>query len=250
MSNRNLRTTLAAAALAVVGMLAAGCSAEDPGPQSEPTEPTQTASAEASAETETTKAEAESSGEWDKDGDWNAEWDENRPESAKAGDTYHLADGTTYTHAEMKAKREDPEPTFDSTPVEDIAEDDLPITEGSFSAEKHMEVPEPVTPNTCTDPEAIEANEGHEPAGWPAGVAEGEELPDPECHPDFIELPTWEHYHSTCMDPIAHGTALPPEHPQSTASEEEYRSFAWEASQMRSWWTPPAEGEDCYGHEG
>lgn len=137
MNKRRHRSTPAVAALAVGGLLAAGCGSEEPGPQREPTEPIQTASVEASAGTETTKAEAEaeSSGEWDNDGDWNEEWDENRPESAKAGDTYHLADGTSYTHAEMEAKREAPEPTFDSTPVEDVEADDLPITEGSFSAE-------------------------------------------------------------------------------------------------------------------
>lgn len=108
-----------------------------------------------------------------------------------------------------------------------------------------MEAPDPVSPITCTDSEAIEANEGHEPAGWPQSWSEGQELPDPECHPDFIELGSWEHYHDSCMHPQAHGTVVP-----GSMTEHDYRAAVWEASEIRSWWTPPAEGEDCYGHSG
>lgn len=35
----------------------------------------------------------------------------------------------------------------------------------------------------CTDEDALAANAGHQPAGWPAEWEEGEPLPDPECHP-------------------------------------------------------------------
>lgn len=113
---------------------------------------------------------------------------------------------------------------------------------------------ERASPILCTDGEALRANEGHQPAGWPSGIAEGEDLPDPECHPDFIELPTWEHYHSNCMHPRAHGTLGTDEDleraGQAPMSEQERWAAEWEASEIRSWWTPPAEGEPCLGHEG
>lgn len=113
---------------------------------------------------------------------------------------------------------------------------------------------ERATPIMCSDGEALRANEGHEPAGWPTSVAEGEDLPDPECHPDFIELPTWEHYHSTCMHPQAHGTLGTDEDlersGQDPMSEQERWEREWEASEIRSWWTPPVEGEPCLGHDG
>lgn len=113
---------------------------------------------------------------------------------------------------------------------------------------------ERATPIMCSDGEALRANEGHEPAGWPTSVAEGEYLSDPECHPDFIELPTWEHYHSACMHPRAHGTLGTDEDlersGQDPMSEQERWEREWEASEIRSWWTPPAEGEPCLGHEG
>lgn len=102
--------------------------------------------------------------------------------------------------------------------------------------------PDPVT---CTDPAAIEANAENTPAGLPAGWAEGEALPDPECHPDYIELSGWEYEDSTCMDPIAHGTVDP-----RGLSEEEYRAAEWEASEARATWTPPSDDEDCSGHGG
>lgn len=107
--------------------------------------------------------------------------------------------------------------------------------------------------SVCTDETALAANADHEPAGWPAGHQEGEPLPDPECHPDFIELANWEHYYADCMHPLAHGHAPgsdsrePGENPRA---DQRRWAFEWEASELRSWWTPPAADQDCFGHDG
>ncbi|GEM_PF-4350127 len=96
--------------------------------------------------------------------------------------------------------------------------------------------------------------EGYEPAGWPQGWEEGDPLPDPDCHPDFIALEAWEHHDAQCMDPIAHGTLATDEELEEMGEDpmapEERLEAEWEASEIRAWWSPPAEGEDCYGHDG
>jgi len=44
----------------------------------------------------------------------------------------------------------------------------------------------------CDDPEAIEANADHEPAGTPTDWDGRGDMPNPECHPDFIEVEAWD----------------------------------------------------------
>lgn len=105
---------------------------------------------------------------------------------------------------------------------------------------------------TCPDEAELADQENHEPAGWPAGYDEGENLPNPECHPDFIPLAEWEHQDSECTDPVAH-RPIPTDEEliadgQQTVPVLDRWRMEWEASSVRAEWTPPAEGESCQGH--
>lgn len=46
----------------------------------------------------------------------------------------------------------------------------------------------------CTDQEALAENASHEPAGWPQDWDGEGAMPDPECHPDFIEVHRWDRF--------------------------------------------------------
>ncbi|GAA1803286.1 hypothetical protein GCM10009771_02020 [Nesterenkonia flava] len=88
----------------------------------------------------------------------------------------------------------------------------------------------------CSDPSALAANAGHVPAGWPQNWTEGEPLPDPECHPDFIEMRAWDLFDEfhLCCEGLETSTVI--RHPGM--SEQEIYDRHWEASRARAEWEP------------
>lgn len=88
----------------------------------------------------------------------------------------------------------------------------------------------------CTDEAALAANAGHEPAGWPAERQSGEPLPNPLCHPDFIEMLAWDHYDEfmACCEGLQNGTTMMP----PGADDQRVFGALWEASQERADWSP------------
>lgn len=114
-----------------------------------------------------------------------------------------------------------------------------PTTEDVLTDEEYdaaMEIgPEDVV--ECTDPDAIAANRTGDPAGWPRDWNRGDELPDPKCHPDFIELNSWENLEkfSACWDGFETGALGLP----ADASEQEKYEIEWEASKDRKDWSFP-----------
>lgn len=97
----------------------------------------------------------------------------------------------------------------------------------------------------CSDPAALAANEGHEPAGWPAGVASGDPLPDPECHPDFIEVHEWDRFDEfhACFEGPETSTAIR----TSDMSDAEANRILWDQSQARANWEWPQNEEPFWG---
>lgn len=93
----------------------------------------------------------------------------------------------------------------------------------------------------CTDSEAQAANEGHDPAGWPQDWNEGEPLPDPECHPDFIEVLSWDRYDefSACWEGPETSTLVR----TADMTEQDVYHSVWEQSQARADWEVPASDE-------
>lgn len=122
-----------------------------------------------------------------------------------------------------------------------------------FMDPSEVEPPGEAEAEDCPDGQSDLPDEA-EPAGWPQDWEEGEPLPETACHPDFIPLETWEHSDSQCMDPVAHGTLLTDEELAEMGEEpmdpDARLEAEWEASQLRASWSPPAEGEDCYGYQG
>ncbi|WP_300343712.1 hypothetical protein [Nesterenkonia sp.] len=90
----------------------------------------------------------------------------------------------------------------------------------------------------CTDPEAVAQREAHEPAGWPQEWDGEGMMPEPECHPDYVEIVTWEYYNKPCGCEDLLSTLAYPER----LSEAELREALWEQSRARAEWTPPASG--------
>lgn len=86
----------------------------------------------------------------------------------------------------------------------------------------------------CTDEAALAANADHEPAGWPAEHQPGEPLPNPECHPDFIEKHEWELFDVfyACCEGRQTGTAVT----DRNATEQSEFKTLWGQSQSRANW--------------
>lgn len=88
----------------------------------------------------------------------------------------------------------------------------------------------------CTDDETLAANAGHDPVGWPADHQRGEPLPNPQCHPDFIEVHEWELFDvfHACCEGAQTSTAV------TQRSWDEQREFEvlWGQSRARANWSP------------
>lgn len=100
----------------------------------------------------------------------------------------------------------------------------------------------------CSDPEALAAHEGNDPAGWPQDWDGEGAMPNPECHPDFIEVHKWdkfEEFHA-CWEGIETSTAV---RDASMTDADTYR-ILWDQSRARADWewsdygTPPELASD------
>lgn len=92
----------------------------------------------------------------------------------------------------------------------------------------------------CDDPEAPAANRGHEPAGWPQEWDGEGAMPEPECHPDYIEVLAWEQFDAFTRCWEGPETSAFSDIDQF-ATEAERREGLWEQSRARAEW-PGYEG--------
>ncbi len=91
----------------------------------------------------------------------------------------------------------------------------------------------------CEDPESLvekDAHNGHnQPVGWPQDWDSTGAMPDPYCHPDYLEIGEWEHLEafSSQWEGTETSTLVDAGQPQ-----DEINKFLWEQSQARADWTP------------
>lgn len=98
----------------------------------------------------------------------------------------------------------------------------------------------------CEDDEALAAKAAHnggvQPAGWPQDWDGNGAMPDPLCHPDYLQIDEWEHLesHSACWEGIETSTLV--RHGQS---QQEVDESLWQQSQARADWEPSPAGGTC-----
>lgn len=91
----------------------------------------------------------------------------------------------------------------------------------------------------CQDEEALvekaEHNAGDQAAGWPQDWDGEGQIPDPYCHPDYLEIGEWEHLqaHYACCEGVETSTFV-----RAGQSQDEINKFLWEQSQARAGWAP------------
>lgn len=98
----------------------------------------------------------------------------------------------------------------------------------------------------CQDDEALAAkaahNDGAEPAGWPQDWDGTEAMPDPLCHPDYLQIDEWEDLeaHSACWEGTETSTLV-----RTGQSQEEVDEQLWLQSQARADWEQNPAGGSC-----
>lgn len=98
----------------------------------------------------------------------------------------------------------------------------------------------------CEDDEALAQKADHngesQPEGWPQDWDGSGAMPDPYCHPDYLEIGEWEHLetHSACWEGTETSTLGDQGQPQ-----EEIDTALWEQSQARADWEPNPPGGTC-----
>lgn len=98
----------------------------------------------------------------------------------------------------------------------------------------------------CEDEEALaqkaERNGEDQPEGWPQDWDGSGAMPDPYCHPDYLEIGEWEHLeaHSACWEGTETSTLVDQGQPQ-----DEINTALWEQSQARADWEPNPPGGTC-----
>lgn len=98
----------------------------------------------------------------------------------------------------------------------------------------------------CEDPDALAEkaahNAGDQPTGWPQEWDGSGDMPDPYCHPDYLEVGEWENLesHSACWEGIETSTLGDDGQPQA-----EIDKFLWEQSRARADWQPNPPGGTC-----
>lgn len=92
----------------------------------------------------------------------------------------------------------------------------------------------------CDDPEALAANEGHDPAGWPQDWDGKGAMPELECHPDYIEMLEWDQFDSfmACWEGIQTSAFYSTD---QFRTEADLREALWDQSRERAEW-PGYEG--------
>lgn len=111
----------------------------------------------------------------------------------------------------------------------------IPLSGETVDDPMYFDVPIEVFPQ-CSDEEALIANEGHAPAGWPQDWDGHGEMPAPECHPDFIETLSWEHFDafSACWE----GPETSTPSVEGIRDEADRRAQLWSMSRARADWEP------------
>lgn len=98
----------------------------------------------------------------------------------------------------------------------------------------------------CEDPDALgekaEHNGDSQPEGWPQDWDGEGAMPDPYCHPDYLEIGEWEHLeaHAACWEGTQTSTLGDEGQPQ-----DEINKFLWQQSQARANWEPNPPGGTC-----
>lgn len=98
----------------------------------------------------------------------------------------------------------------------------------------------------CEDSEALEQkaehNGGEQPAGWPQDWDGEGAMPDPYCHPDYLEIGEWDHLeaHFACWEGIETSTIG-----DQGQSQDDINKSLWEQSQARAAWEPNPAGGTC-----
>lgn len=98
----------------------------------------------------------------------------------------------------------------------------------------------------CSDDAALsekaEHNEGSEPAGWPQEWDGTGAMPDPLCHPDYLEIGEWEDFdaHFACWEGIETSTIV-----GAGMSQEEIDEALWDQSKARAVWEQTPAGGTC-----
>lgn len=91
----------------------------------------------------------------------------------------------------------------------------------------------------CQDEEALAEkaayNDGDQPVGWPQDWDGTGAMPDPYCHPDYLEIGEWEHLEAfvSRWEGIETSTIV-----DTGQSQDEINELLWEQSQARAEWTP------------
>ncbi len=115
-----------------------------------------------------------------------------------------------------------------------------------YSDEAALSEGEEVEHLRCEDEQALEAkaahNGGEEPVGWPQEWDGAGPMPEPLCHPDYLEIGEWEDYeaHFACWEGIETSTMV-----RQGQSDDEVNEFLWEQSQARADWEPNPPGGTC-----
>lgn len=98
----------------------------------------------------------------------------------------------------------------------------------------------------CDDDEALaeksEHNNGEQPVGWPQEWDGTGAMPDPLCHPDYLEIGEWEYLeaHTACWEGIETSTIV-----GTGQSADQINARLWEQSQARADWEPNPAGGTC-----
>lgn len=98
----------------------------------------------------------------------------------------------------------------------------------------------------CSDDAALsekaEHNDGSEPAGWPQEWDGTGAMPDPLCHPDYLEIGEWEDFdaHFACWEGIETSTIV-----GAGMSQEEIDEALWDQSKARADWEQTPAGGTC-----
>lgn len=114
----------------------------------------------------------------------------------------------------------------------------IPLSGETVDHPAYLYVPVEVFPQ-CDDEQALTSNEGYETSGWPQDWDGEGSMPDPECHPDYIEILEWDHFEAfhACWDgPETSTLGI-----EGISDEADRRSSLWEMSQRRADWEPKAD---------
>lgn len=120
----------------------------------------------------------------------------------------------------------------ETTPVEEIDDfDPADYEELRGEIVSHLE---------CADEEALEAKAEHnadreQPVGWPQKWDGDGSMPDPLCHPDYLEIGEWVHFEefNAAWEGDETSNIWRTYH-----TDDEINVLLWEQSQARAEWTP------------